>query len=124
MGITAQTGSRVQTGAAAQAGAQAKWWSFGGNGRGSEKWDAFQEAARFSNDEDDFDHKVQLQGYFMPSDNQENDEPAGHPMGFSFVQHDTPHSVNLVQVQRPETDHERFWMNIEGANSKDEKEFN
>ena len=27
-------------------------------------------------------------------------------------------------VQRPETDHERFWMNIDAANSKDENEFN
>lgn len=124
MGITAQTGSRVQTGAKALAGAQAKWWSFQGNGGGSEKWDAFEEAARFSKDGDEFDKKVQLQGNFMPSENAGNSEPTGHPMGFSFVQNDTPHSVNLVQVQRPETDHERFWMNIEGENSKDEKEFN
>lgn len=34
----------------------------------------------------------------------------------------TPKSTQLVE--RVETDHERFWMNIEGANSKDEKEFN
>lgn len=27
-------------------------------------------------------------------------------------------------LQRAETDTERFWMNVEGANSKDEKEFN
>lgn len=43
-------------------------------------------------------------------------------MGFSFVQKDTPSQDNLVQ--RDETDHERFWMNLDAANSKDEKEFN
>jgi hypothetical protein len=35
---------------------------------------------------------------------------------------DGPHSDEFIQ--RPESDHERFWMNIDAANSKDENEFN
>ena len=35
---------------------------------------------------------------------------------------EAPQSSELIQ--REETDHERFWMNIEGANAKDEQEFN
>jgi hypothetical protein len=45
-------------------------------------------------------------------------------MGFSFVQRDAPASDNLLQQKRDETNWERFWMNMEAANSKDEKEFN
>lgn len=63
----------------------------------------------------------------MPSTNAANPEPLGHPMGFSFMAtHDSnaPNSNELFQFKRPETNHERFWMNIDAANSKDEKEFN
>lgn len=35
---------------------------------------------------------------------------------------EVPAQNNLVQ--RDETNYERFWMNIDAANSKDEKEFN
>jgi hypothetical protein len=45
MGITAQIGSRGQT------DKKAKWWT-NGNGQGNEKWDGFEEAARFSKDQD------------------------------------------------------------------------
>ena len=37
----------------------AQWWTHG-NGQGSEKWDAFEEAARFSNTQPEFDQKVKL----------------------------------------------------------------
>ena len=36
-----------------------KWWTHG-NGQGSEKWDGFEEAARFSNSQDEFHGKVKL----------------------------------------------------------------
>ena len=81
LGFTAQIGSRGQVGS----GGKAKWW-VRGNGQGSEKWDAFEEAARFSNSQDEFENRVKLQGNFMPSDHSTDGEPAGHPMGFSFVQ--------------------------------------
>lgn len=105
----------------AQAGSNSKWWSHG-NGQGTEKWDGFEEAARFSNSQEDFNKKVQHQANFVPAINGGDDEPATHPMGFSFVQKGSPSSDNLLQ--RDETNWERFWMNLEASDSKDEKEFN
>lgn len=61
---------------------KSKWWT-NGNGQGSEKWDAFEEAARFSNTQGEFDQKVKLQGNFMPSDHADQGAPTGHPMGFT-----------------------------------------
>ena len=85
MGFTAQIKSKSHAQVGAQSGSQAQWWTQG-NGQGSEKWDAFEEPARFSSDNDDFENKVALQGYFLPSHNTGDGEPSAHPMGFSFVQ--------------------------------------
>ena len=87
MGFTAQIGqnSRAQLGGKNAPQALTQWWTQG-NGQGTEKWDAWEEAARFSSDQDDFEKKAALQGYFLPSHNGADGEPSTHPMGFSFVQ--------------------------------------
>lgn len=87
--------SQVGTTSHAQAGAKARWWTYG-NGQGSEKWDGFEEAARFTNSQDEFDSKVALQGNFIPNVNAHDDEPTTHPMGYSFIQKETPHKDNLI----------------------------
>lgn len=96
LGFTAQIKRKnhmAQIGA--QSGSQAQWWTQG-NGQGTEKWDAFEEAARFSSDQDDFENKVALQGNFLPAINKGDGEPSEHPMGFSFVQREAPHSDELL----------------------------
>jgi hypothetical protein len=61
---------------------KAKWWTYG-NGQGSEKWDGIEEAARFSNSQEEFHGKVHLQGNFIPSVNGADTEPTGHSNGFT-----------------------------------------
>ena len=81
----------------AQAGAKARWWTYG-NGQGSEKWDGFEEAARFTNSQDEFDSKVALQGNFIPNVNAHDDEPTTHPMGYSFIQKGKWSSTNFKVI--------------------------
>ena len=64
MGSTAQLGS--------------KWWH-DGIGGSTEKWDAFEEQARFSNSQDEFHTKARQP--WIGSLNGGDAEPAGHPMG-------------------------------------------
>lgn len=111
-GFTAASQVNSKTGTSAESQAGSRWWTHG-NGQGSEKWDGIEEAARFSNSQDEFDQKMGVQGNFIPNVNNADSEPVAHPMGFSFV-----------QEPRSETDHERFWMNIAAMNSKDEFDFN
>lgn len=63
----------------AQRGSQ--WWTHG-NGQGSEKWDHVEEAARFSNSDSEFYHKMK-QGNFVPNMNHDDPEPDSHPMGIN-----------------------------------------
>lgn len=65
--------------AAAQTGSS--WWTHG-NGQGSEKWDASEEAARFANSEEEF-HKQMKNGNMIPNLNGSDEEPMDHPMGFT-----------------------------------------
>lgn len=76
MGITAQLNEPK-----ALAQKSSKWWTHG-NCQGSEKWDHVEEAARFSNSQEDF-HQKMKQGNFLPNMNHGDGEPAGHPMGFT-----------------------------------------
>lgn len=111
-GFTAASQIDNKSGVTAKSQTGSRWWTYG-NGQGSEKWDGIEEAARFSNSQDEFETKMGLQGNFIPNVNNGDGEPQSHPMGFSFV-----------QEPRPETDHERFWMNIAAMNSQNEHEFN
>jgi hypothetical protein len=60
-----------------------------GNGEGSEKWDVFEETARFSDGQDDFHSKVAMQPG-LPSLNANDAEPKGHPMGIYMQLEDEP----------------------------------
>jgi hypothetical protein len=71
MGITAQVNEPKKQ--------MTQWWTQG-NGQGSEKWDHVEEAARFSNSQEEF-HAKMKQGNFLPSDHNGDSEPSGHPMG-------------------------------------------
>lgn len=66
----------------AKSESKAKWWTFG-NGQGSEKFDGFDEAARFSNSQEEFHEKSAYQGYFIPNVNVDDLEPTSHPNGFT-----------------------------------------
>ena len=58
------------------------WWT-NGNGQGSEKWDGIQEAARFSNNAEEFHNTINKQGNFIPSVNDQDSEPKSHPNGIT-----------------------------------------
>ena len=73
MGITAQLNEPNNKRMFDLAQKQAEWWTQG-NGQGSEKWDHVEEAARFSNSQEEF-HQKMKQGNFVPSVNGEDDEP-------------------------------------------------
>ena len=106
--------STAQTGAG--------YWA-NGNGGGSEKWDIFEETARFSNGQDDFHRRVAQQPY-LSSLNEGDPEPTGHPMG-----------IHNLQIANDQFDHEyetgatsdanreaMYWSTM-GAQATSQKDF-
>lgn len=73
--------SQVGASSQAQLNSGSKWWTHG-NGQGSEKWDAAEEAARFSTTQEEFDQKMK-NGNMIPNLNGNDGEPEGHPNGFT-----------------------------------------
>ena len=67
-----------------------------GNGHGSEKWDTFEEIARFSKDQESFLKHVS-QDVNLASENSADAEPKGHPMGVYLQTDYEPPSSELSQ---------------------------
>ena len=92
MGFSAA--SQVGAVSHAQIDSNNQWWTHG-NGQGSEKWDAVEEAARFATSDDDF-HKQMKNGNSIPNLNGNDQEPDSHPMGFtSNAQVPTPQPIGV-----------------------------
>lgn len=94
-----------------------------GNGGGSEKWDIFEETARFSNNQDDFLKKVAQQTY-LRAENEADAEPKGHPAGIHNLQlandqFDKEYETGATSDAKREA---MYWSTM-GAQSENEKDF-
>lgn len=94
-----------------------------GNGAGSEKWDVFEETARFSNGQDDFHRRIAQQPY-LPSSNENDPEPKGHPAGIHNLQLDNDQFDKEYETgATSDAKRESMYWSTMGAQSENERDF-